>query len=1581
MRFRAIIGLYSLLLLGGSLTAQVTLQFRPSDAEYSTAINRFVMIAEAPNQLHIYDPVTHNDVTVNLPKTPICLSLMPNGLYAAVGFDSLIVTVNLTTGAIDKSHAAPGVVNSLVAAADYIHFEVNQQVRSMLTSTGAISQPPNISVSLAQAKLHPSGASIYTGGSGWGVRIKVETGPALTMESGYAPNSLQWCEEFWFSQDLQKSFSGCTSVWGPLGNLSESVSYTGRLAGQYRIRALAESGSLQRIVTVPHSGGYPVESGNARENEVLIYDSASLDLKGRLRLADFTVGSSSFQAFGKYMAFDSTGTKLYIISQAHNNSGLLKDFAIESFSFDNPAPCVPVLDPASSVSVPWNGHTDKIAVTAPAGCMYSASSSVSWIQPVRAERGSGTGPIVYHVRANMGAARSGELTIGGQVISFSQAAAPSPLPSRWRLSYSVVDAEYSRALDRTVLVTSGLNELHLFDSSAGIDQVVALTKEPRCVGLSPDGLSAAVRHDGSVSIVNLQTLEVVKHLPGKIQASDAVFAGYGYVHLASRSGYSIPLMSVEIATGTVTKATGFGYGHGVMRLHPAGEYLYAGGTSYYKWLVTGGVAASLQYSNGSLCSDFWFSQDGGRIFSACANVHRTSAVLGQDLSSNGNLNQSQDYGTYSWIDHSQARGALAGFYSTWHGYSPTKIRLYGEEFLGLSSERPLPTIRIANSEVSMMGTFLFWSADSSRLTAFYRDPQNAGFLNDTTIDNIAPNIGTNGCTASLSASSANAAPLGESGSISLTSGTDCVWTGTSSAPWLRITAGTFGFGNGSIFYTADRNPYGLPRSATLTLGGQTFTVSQAAGTPTGVPSIVTVAPSNIQLPSAPVTFTVRDPDGFANLSRIYFHLGANATLGPNGCHGLYDRAANQIALYNDALTAIAGAVTPGAVNTVENGQCRISGTGSALVSATGTDLAVTINLTMKGSYGNGTRNLYTWVVDAQGNGTGWVQTGTWTTTTVNSAPAILSSTPATATGPQNAFAISIRDANGIDDLYRVYFLVNTAATIPTGTCHGFYDRQTNGLYLYNDALSAITGPIVPGASGTIQNTQCKIDAANASVTANGSLDLNLSLGIQAQGAYAAGTRNVYFWVVDKSALGTGWIKTSTWTAAAGNQPPAVVSGTPNTGTSTTQRITFLARDPDGAANISRLYFLVNPTLSIPANTCHGFYDRTTNRIWLYSDGLSSLGTPIAPAPGNTLQNSQCDVSAPVTPAVTESGTDLALTLEFTVKGILATGVQKVAIWAVDAQGNGTGWVETGTITPSSGSPAAPLLLSVTPTASSNPVTTFAITASDANGAANLSRFYFVVNTTATVTANGCHGFYDRASNAAYLFNDALSQVLGPVAPGTNTTIENGQCKLSGTTLSVTTNGNEMTVNFPLELKGAFLSGSRNFLVWITDIGNLGTGWQQGTVWSSAGNVAPSIVSAPASGPGTNRTFLVTARDTNGAADIGRIYFQIGGSSGLGANVCHGLYDGATGKIFLYNDALSQLVGSGITPGQSGTVQNSQCLISGPSSSVVSSGTDVTLSLNVTRLGSYNGATLGIYWWAVDQAALGTGWVAGGTWTP
>ena len=68
---------------------------------------------------------------------------------------------------------------------------------------------------------------------------------------------------------------------------------------------------------------------------------------------------------------------------------------------------------------------------------------------------------------------------------------------------------------------------------------------------------------------------------------------------------------------------------------------------------------------------------------------------------------------------------------------------------------------------------------------------------------------------------------GGGGNVTVTAPANCAWTARSNAPWITVTSGATGAGNGTVVYAVaayDGKP--KSRTGTLTIAGQTFTIKQ-----------------------------------------------------------------------------------------------------------------------------------------------------------------------------------------------------------------------------------------------------------------------------------------------------------------------------------------------------------------------------------------------------------------------------------------------------------------------------------------------------------------------------------------------------------------------------------------------------------------------------------------------------------------------------------------------------------------------------------------------------------------------------------
>jgi hypothetical protein len=113
-----------------------------------------------------------------------------------------------------------------------------------------------------------------------------------------------------------------------------------------------------------------------------------------------------------------------------------------------------------------------------------------------------------------------------------------------------------------------------------------------------------------------------------------------------------------------------------------------------------------------------------------------------------------------------------------------------------------------------------------------------------------------GCTYAISPTQENIAAGGATGRVTVTADNGCNWSAASPVPWVTITGGASGSGNGAVSYTVAGTD-GPARSAALQIAGKVLTINQASGcTFTLIP-----ATANIREGAATVPFEVRSGAG------------------------------------------------------------------------------------------------------------------------------------------------------------------------------------------------------------------------------------------------------------------------------------------------------------------------------------------------------------------------------------------------------------------------------------------------------------------------------------------------------------------------------------------------------------------------------------------------------------------------------------------------------------------------------------------------------------------------------------------------
>ncbi len=609
-----------------------------------------------------------------------------------------------------------------------------------------------------------------------------------------------------------------------------------------------------------------------------------------------------------------------------------------------------------------------------------------------------------------------------------------------------------------------------------------------------------------------------------------------------------------------------------------------------------------------------------------------------------------------------------------------------------------------------------------------------------------------------------------------------------------------------------------------------------------------------------------------------------------------------------------------------------------------------ISISSNNSSGSGTLSI---TVAAN---TGIARTGTVTIgslpisiqqASAGSTPTTVSLSPSSASGNTQVFTAVYSDPLGATVLNRRLFLINSVLSAASAC---FVQVDPTGTYLVNDTDSALLGPLT--GTGTLSNSQCTLNGTGTSAV-NSGITSTVTASLTFKAAFA-GAKSIFMYTDDSAGNNSNWQLLGSYTAIAVSSVPATVSVTPASASGTSQVFTATYSDPAGATVLNRRLFLINSALSA-TGAC--FVQVDPSGTYLVNDADSALLGPLSSS--GSFSNSQCTLNGAGTSVVNSGVTStIAISLTFS-SGF--TGAKNIYMYTEDTVGNNSNWQLRGSFTSVIVS-SVPATVSVTPSAGSGSNQVFTATYSDPAGASALNRRLFLINSALSATG-AC--FIQNDPTGTYLVNDADSALLGPLT--SNGILSNSQCSLNGIGTSVLNSGTSSTVTASVTFKSGF-TGAKNIYMYTDDAAGNNSNWQLRGSFSVL--FIPSVPSAvsvsPTSGSGASQLFTAVYSDPAGASALNRRLFIIN-SALNGSGACFVQVDPS--GTYLVNDADSSLLGPLVG---NATLSNSQCILNGSGTSVVSSGTTSTLTASVVFKSAFAGLK-NIYMYTDDSSGNNSNW--------
>ena|GEM_PF-6135213 len=552
--------------------------------------------------------------------------------------------------------------------------------------------------------------------------------------------------------------------------------------------------------------------------------------------------------------------------------------------------CTYTILPSSKSFGPASG-TGSVEVATPSNCNWTATSNAPWLTINSGASGSGNGTVNYTVATNdTSSQRSGTLTIAGQTFTVNQNG-PNPAPTLTSLSPNSANAgdtgvmltvQGTGFVNGSIVRWNGADRATTFVSAT---QLTASITEADVANLSTASVTVFSPSPGG-GTSNALTFTINGVVDLELTKSHA-----GSFSIGANGVYTLTVKNVGSAASTSTTT--------VTDILPAGLSFVSATGADWSCSATGQTVTCTNSSPLAVNASSTITLTVGVSSAAAPGVTNTAIVANaRDLNPlNDTAKDPTTIGAV--VDLAIAKSHTGNFTAGSNGVYTLTVTNAGT----VSTSGTITVVDTLPNGLSFVsGTGSQWScaASGQMVTCTNLGPLGAGASSAITLtvgvsgatapsvtniatvsvtgdanptNNSASDPTTVICAFAISPTSQSFTAGAGTGSVTVSTASGCAWAASSNATWLTVTAGSSGSGNGTVNYSVAANTSTSSRTGTLTVAGQTFTITQAGATP--APTITSLSPASATAGGPAFTLTVNGTN-FVSGSTVLWN-GADRT--------------------------------------------------------------------------------------------------------------------------------------------------------------------------------------------------------------------------------------------------------------------------------------------------------------------------------------------------------------------------------------------------------------------------------------------------------------------------------------------------------------------------------------------------------------------------------------------------------------------------------------------------------------------------------------------------------------------------------